>query len=105
MRNLQEYPKSPPVHIGRVLWAINYASNVVDWELVQTEGDKDISELQLLYDERFPDIAEMGQELLALVKRIGYDTPEKERELFKEAIQRYKLSSYLVIGYPGMKRK
>ena len=47
----------------------------------------------------------MGQELLALVKRIGYDTPEKERELFKEAIQRYKLSSYLVIGYPGMKRK
>lgn len=104
-RNLQEYPKSPPEHIGRVLWAINYASNVVDWELVRAEGDKDVSELQSLYDERFPDIAEMGQELLALVRRIGYDTPEKEHELFKEVIQKYKLSGYLIIGYPRMKGK
>jgi hypothetical protein len=73
---------------------VNYVGYLLDWEFV---GPSNIqSEFQVWFDTKYPDIAERGKKLLAMVKRTGYDTPERQAKLFREIIRRYKLEGLLI---------
>jgi len=96
-RQLGAIPNPPSNHRGRMHWIFNYVGKILDWELACNKADKGNNEFQLWFDARYPDIAKEAQNLLALVRDIGYDTPEKQTALFKEIIRRYDLGRYILL--------
>lgn len=94
MRKLEKFSSAPQDPLDRLLWIINYVSNILDWELINHA--KEQSKFQLWFDQKYPDIAKQGKKLLALVKRIGYDTPEKELQLFQDILRLYRLNLPIV---------
>lgn len=73
-----------------IRWALNYAGNLFDWrQLNGTESDP--SEFQKWFSARFPAIASDAQDLVAMVDRIGYDTPERMRVALLAILERYTL--------------
>jgi len=93
-RQLEGIAVPPANRIDRMHWMANYVSKLLDWELISTSNSK--GEFQVWFDTKYPDIAERGKKLLAMVKRTGYDTPEKQAKLFREIIQRYNLEGVLI---------
>lgn len=93
-RQLERMSAPPIDRIDRMIWMVNYAGYLLDWEFVSASNSK--SEFQAWFDTKYPDIAARGKKLLAMVKRIGYDTPEKQAKLFRGIIQRYNLEGVLI---------
>jgi hypothetical protein len=100
-RQLRKYNSSPSKKFDRVLWIFNYVSSILDWELKCKKTNNSEDKFQSWFDERYPDIAEEGKKLLALIREIGYDTPEKLTMLFNKIIQRYGLDDFLKVGFLG----
>lgn len=96
-RQLGATPNPPSNHLGRMHWIFNYVGKILDWELACNKADKGNNEFQLWFDAQYPDIAKEAQNLLALVRDIGYDTPEKQTALFKKIIRRYDLGRYILL--------
>lgn len=90
-RQLASSPAEPSGRVDRAHWAFNYAAKILDWELASHERGVSSNEFQSWFDSRYPAIAQEGQRLLALVREVGYDSPEKQTALFKEIIRRYRL--------------
>ena len=88
---------SPSDEFKRLIWTLNYVSKILDWELVSSKTGKYNSEFQLWFENRFPDIAEEGQKLLAMIREIGYDTPARLTMLFEKIIRENNLGSILSI--------
>ena len=95
MRQLEQIEHPPSTWDGKLLWIVNYVSKLLDWEFVS--GSNSESDFQSWFDNKYPDIAKSGKKLRSIVKRIGYDTPEKQIRLFREVIQKYNLESLLII--------
>lgn len=95
LRQLEKRPNIPLQRLDRLIWIFNYAGKMLDWELVGTS--KGQNEFQVWFDSRYPEIAERGKKLIAMVKRIGYETPEKQTRLFKEIIRRHKLEGIVSV--------
>ena len=85
---------TPTSHPAKMQWVFNYVKKIIHWEIVRTEGDGN-SEFQLRFESHYPELANVGQELLVLVKSIGYDTPDKMHKLLREIVLRYELSDYI----------
>jgi len=90
-RQLGATPNPRSNHLGRMHWIFNYVGKILYWELACNKADKGNNEFQAWFDARHPDIAKEAQDLLALVREIAYDTPQKQTALFKEIIRRYDL--------------
>ena len=76
---------------------IAYAANVLDWELIGLVGER--NQFQEWFDSRHRRIARKGQKLLGIVRRTGFDTPEKMYRFFQEVIGRYNLSQFLAVDF------
>ncbi len=62
---------------------------------------RDNNEFLEWYDTEHPDFSKEARESLALVKKIGYETPEKATAAFTELIARSELEKSLkVTAYP-----
>jgi hypothetical protein len=85
----------PPNDLDKKVYIFNYVKRIIHWEIIRTEGDSS-SEFQLKFELHHPELANEGQELLALVKSIGYGTPEKMRKLIREIITKYRLNDYIL---------
>ncbi len=97
IRQLSQFTRLPSHRLGRIHWMFNYTDKILYWqEILDPSGEP--SKFQTWFDPRFPRIASRGKKLLAGVKRIGYDTPEKQSQLFQDIIRRYKLND--VLGFP-----
>jgi hypothetical protein len=96
-RQLRANPTSPSDHLGRMHWIFNYVGKVLYWELTSSKADKDNNKFQLWFDARYPDVAKEALKLLALVRNIGYDTPEKQTALFEEIIRKYNLDGVVFL--------
>lgn len=94
IRQLSKWSRPPSDRLVVIQWMANYTGKVLDWELVRSHDG--ISEFQEWFDRRYPDIARRATKLLRMVGRIGYDTPEKQNELFREVMRRYRLERFLV---------
>ena len=92
---LRRYSMPPADHLERLRWIFNYVKNALYWELLITDEER--NKFQAWFDERYPDIASRGKKLLSRVKRMGFDTPEKQTRLFQEIIRSYKLRDFLVV--------
>jgi hypothetical protein len=92
---LSRIPSPPPNRLNRLLWILNYVRHILIWEVVSGVSDKGLDEFKLWFDERYPDVAGEGQKLLAPVRDIGYDTPEKQNTLFTKIIQEYGLGEFI----------
>jgi len=95
VRRLERFSTAPSDQLDRLLWIFNYVSTILDWEFINHSNKK--SEFQVWFDQKFPEIAKEGKNLLVLVKRMGYDTPQKQFRLFQEINRQYKLN--LPIAY------
>lgn len=94
-RQLTRFTTSPTHRLDRIHWMVNYVSYLLDWELINT--GKGSNEFKDWFDTRYPDIANRGKKLLKMVKRIGYNTPEKQSNLYREIIRRYKLDGVVFV--------
>lgn len=83
-----------------LLWAVNYASHILEWEVASRIGGARESELRTWLEAELPEIARAGRELLELVERVGYDTPQRTEELMRQIIERYSLTSVISITPP-----
>jgi hypothetical protein len=97
LRQLASCPRSPGDRLGRMHWCFNYAGQILEWEIARGTADGAEGRFQAWFDARYPDIAREGQQLLALVRNIGYDTPEKQTVLFREIIRKYELSEWVCL--------
>ena len=97
IRQLEALPDAPTNHLGKMHWMFNYVGKILDWELASEKAESTVGEFQSWFDARYPDVAAEGQELLDLVKSVGFDTPEKMSTLFDEIIRRYKLGVFLFV--------
>jgi hypothetical protein len=75
------------------LWMVNYAADALEFG---TMGDG-ASDFQNWFDSKFPRIAEKAKKLLAMINRIGYDTPDKQAKLLQELARRYNLYPFIKI--------
>ena len=89
MRQLSRFSAPPRERQGRLHWIFNYVGKVLDWEMLSDGAGK--GDFQLWFDGRYPEIAEQGKKLLERVKRMGYDTPEKQKQLFQNILHHYEL--------------
>ncbi len=88
---------SPPTSDSdKMRYVFKYVKNVLLWELIRVEEDSN-SKIQLRFESLYPELANVGRELLALVKSIGYDTPDKMHKLLNEIVLRYRLGDYISI--------
>ena len=97
LRQLKKISKPPTAYHDIVLWTFNYVSKMLDLELARSKSYKGKNKFQPFFDKKYPLIARKAKKLLSLVKKIGYETPEKQTKLFKEIIQRYSLESIVFL--------
>lgn len=95
IRQLERFTRPSAGRLDRTRWIFNYVGNVLYWELLDTGEEH--CEFQAWFDGKFPHSASRAKKLLARVKRIEYDTPEKQKRLFQEIIRRYKLEKILTV--------
>jgi len=74
----------------RLVWIFNYVKAVLMLEDV-LDINTSKSEFLQWYTDRYPEVAEDGQELLNLVRKVGYKTWQKQIELFDQIIEKYDL--------------
>jgi hypothetical protein len=78
-----------------------YISKALNWEVCCLSSPRDNNEFLEWYDTEHPDFSKEARESLALVKKIGYETPEKATAAFTELIARSELEKSLkVTAYP-----
>jgi hypothetical protein len=94
-RQLGKISTPPANRFDRMIWMVNYVSKILDWELIFA-GNVD-NEFKVWFTSKYPDIAVRGTKLLEMVNRIGYETPEKQKKLFREIIRRYKLEGIIFL--------
>jgi hypothetical protein len=87
--------QKPSGRYGEMLWIVNHASKLLDWEHIS--GGKDKSEFEVWFASKFPDIAARGNRLFNLANKVGFDTPEKQYKLFRKIIFQYNLDKYVQI--------
>jgi hypothetical protein len=97
MEQLGRIPHPPIARSDMALWMFNYVGKLLEWEVVSESSQDLAGEFQQWFDSRFPTVAETGQELFALVKAIGCDTPEKQVILFRKIIARYQLAELIFL--------
>lgn len=95
-RQLRRQPTAPDHHLGRMFWIFNYVGKVLDWKAISLHAGAGADMFRLWFDKRYPALARDAHELLGLVEKIGYDTPEKQAQLFREIIRTYDLAGYIV---------
>jgi hypothetical protein len=94
-RQLSRFTTSPTNRLDRIHWMVIYVGYLLDWELLSV--GKSSNEFKEWFDTRYPDIAGRGKKLLEMVKRIGYDNPEKQSKLYREIIRRYDLAGFVFL--------
>jgi len=82
---LENRNDGPRDQIEELLWTVNYADHILHWELFCRPYEES-DNFQLLFDEKNPEIASRGQELIRIIRETGYETPDKMTLLFKRAI-------------------
>ena len=94
-RQLSAMPHAPARSIDRLHWTFNYTGKLLDWELLDASSDEEAHAFHAWFAGRYPSIADEAQQLLALIRSIGYDLPAQQLLLFKEIIQHYHLESIM----------
>lgn len=94
---LENRPIAPSDNINVMHWVFNYVGYILEWELLNARGEFD--EFQAWFDARYPGIAHKSRKVLAMVKRIGNDTPAKQRRLYGEIASRYNLRGVLILPH------
>lgn len=92
---LEKRSVAPSDNLNMMNWAINYTGVMLEWELVDSRQKFD--EFQAWFDARYTHVAHVSRKMLAMVKRIGNDTPEKHRRLYREIAGRYNLLKVLIL--------
>ena len=88
---------APTARIVRLHWIVNYVADILEWQVAYDSPSLDGGEFKRWFDERFSEIADQGRTLLALVVAKGYDTPDKQRNLFAEVIDTYRLERLIAV--------
>ena len=91
IRQLKTIPAPPYDNLSRSHWIFNYAGKILEWEVGSYQTGKNDNKFRRMFDEKYPDISEEGRKLVALIKEVDYDTPEKQAVLFKKIITMYNL--------------
>jgi hypothetical protein len=94
---LEKFRTSPSNALLRMKWIFNYAATIICRETALKDTEVTEDEFLKLFDQRYPDIAAEGQELLAMIHNIGYDTPTEMKTVFKKIIQKYKLNGFVFV--------
>ena len=95
-RQLKRYQSSPVKHDERMLWIFNYVAKILDWKLISAHAQVGEDNFRRWFDRRYPDVAREAQGVLDLVEKIGYGTPEKQAQLFRQIIRTYDLAGHIV---------
>ena len=96
LRQLDAITQAPSEFFLRTQWIFYYVQHILYWEDV-LRGNRSDNEYQSFFAKKFPDIAEEGEELVTLVRDIGYDTPSQMKTLFETIISKYGLTGVMRI--------
>ncbi len=89
-------PVNAPAHQGG---ALIYVDSVLRWELAHGRPAKHgENHVQTQIRSSWPATADTGEELIGMVRRIGYDTPERMMRLLATIAQRLDLAGAVVIA-------
>jgi hypothetical protein len=91
---LKKESKSPRAPLDRLRWALNYIDDILARDSLGEGARREAQEFISWFAKRYPDIALEGDELLALIRRIGFDTPEKVKAIYRAIIEKYRLDMY-----------
>ncbi|MDD2233562.1 MAG: SEC-C domain-containing protein [Desulfitobacteriaceae bacterium] len=78
-----------------------YISKTLNWDVSCLFSPRKKNDFLEWYDAKFPNFSKEAKESLALVRKIGYETPEEATAVFTELIARFELDKSLkIITYP-----
>jgi hypothetical protein len=88
-----EIVTEPTNDIIRMLHIFFYANQLLRWDSIKdTTAIQKWVEYQRFLRSKWQSIAESGEELYDIVKKYGYDTPEKQRRLFNKIAYKYTIN-------------
>lgn len=76
-----------------------YVQKALDYETVIKNGALIINEYAEWFIKYYPELLPKANDLLSMVKEIGYDSPEKAAEVLQNAIQILQLQDFLKVDY------
>jgi hypothetical protein len=78
-----------------------YISKALHWDVCCLTSPKETNDFLEWYDTKYPNFSKEAKESLALVKKIGYETPEEATAVLTELISQFELNKSLKItAYP-----
>jgi SEC-C motif. len=91
-------PQSPTEKLYSTAY---YISKALNWDVCCLTSPRETKDFLEWYDTKYPNFSKEAKESLALVKKIGYETPQEATAVFTEIIARFELGKSLEItAYP-----
>lgn len=95
---LANRPYPPSARLENLEWKIKYAGHVIDWEHFCKQHEA-VDEFQSMFDEKYPEVASAGKELVAIIRENDYETPGNMALLFKRTVLFLGLENDIDIWY------
>lgn len=86
--------EEPPAHHVPLFGQSGFpimSAKILDWEVAYPNAGQRVNHFQVWFDRQYPVIAEEAYQLLRVVRAMGYDTPEKQKALYREILRIYDL--------------
>jgi hypothetical protein len=96
-RQLATYPEAPTEYLSRLKWVFNYVAKVLEWSSVYGDATPGECPFATWFAARYPAVAREAEDLLALVRELGYTTPSEQRRLLDVVIRRYNLQNIVFL--------
>lgn len=92
-----ERKDEPVAPTEKLYYTAFYISKALNWDVCCLYSPRESNEFLEWYDTKYPNFSKEAKESLALVKKIGYETPEEATAVFTELITQFELDKSLKV--------
>jgi hypothetical protein len=92
-----ENTAEPQAPTEKLYYTAFYISKALNWDVCCLSSPRETNEFLEWYDTKYPNFSKEAKESLALVKEIGYETPEEVTAVFTQLIARFELDKSLKV--------
>ncbi|MHB8126383.1 MAG: YecA family protein [Desulfitobacteriaceae bacterium] len=97
-KNSIEHATEPQTPTEKLYSTAFYIGKSLDWDICCSSSPRDTNEFLLWYDSHYPNFSREAKEVLAWVKELGYETPEKLTTIFSKIIAQFELDKMLIVS-------
>jgi len=91
MREMEQFPSAPTDRYYWLLWLFVYVGQRLAWEFRNAVRPRAGNDLRMFFDSRYPKLGNEAQQMLHLIKMVGYTTPQEQMGLLVAVIKGYGL--------------